>query len=69
MQQPQCYKNVTKTLIKFYGNCAPTFFLLKYKHNHFLLETNPVEKDCQARGLNREGAMDHIRWKKQIRDD
>ena len=28
-----------------------------------------VEKDCQARGLNREDAMDHIKWKKQIRDD
>jgi len=27
------------------------------------------KKDCQARGLNREDAMDHIRWKKQIRDD
>jgi len=23
-----------------------------------------VEKDCQARGLNRENAMDLIRWKK-----
>jgi len=28
-----------------------------------------VEKDCQARGLNREEAMDRITWKKQIRDD
>jgi len=28
-----------------------------------------VEKDCQVRGLNREDAMDHIRWTKQIRDD
>ena len=28
-----------------------------------------VEKDCQARGLNREDAMDHSRWMKQIRDD
>jgi len=28
-----------------------------------------VEKDCQARALNREDAMDHIRWIKQIRDD
>ena len=28
-----------------------------------------VEKDYQARGLNREDAMDHIRWKKHIRDD
>jgi len=28
-----------------------------------------VEKDCQGRGLNREDAVDHIRWKKQIRDD
>ena len=27
-----------------------------------------VEKDCQAHGLN-EDVMDHIRWKKQIRDD
>ena len=31
--------------------------------------TEIVQKDCQARGLNREDAMDHIRWKKQIRDD
>jgi len=28
-----------------------------------------VEKDCQARELNREDAMYHVRWKKQIRDD
>jgi len=25
-----------------------------------------VEKDCKARGLNREDAMDHSRWRKQI---
>ena len=28
-----------------------------------------VEKDYQARKLNREGAMDRIGWRKQIRDD
>jgi len=28
-----------------------------------------VEKDCQAHKLNREDAMDRIRWMKQIRDD
>jgi len=28
-----------------------------------------VEKDCQVRGLNREDAMDHSGWMKQIRDD
>jgi len=28
-----------------------------------------VKKDCQARKLNREDAMDHNRWRKQIRDD
>jgi len=28
-----------------------------------------VEKDCHARGLNREDAMDRSRWMKQIRDD
>jgi len=28
-----------------------------------------VEKDCQARKLNREDAMDLNRWRKQIRDD
>jgi len=28
-----------------------------------------VEKDCQARGLNREDAMDRTRWMKQIRDN
>ena len=28
-----------------------------------------VERDCQARGLNREDAMDRSRWMKQIRDD
>jgi len=31
--------------------------------------TEIMEKDCQACGLNREDAMDHIRWMKQIRDD
>jgi len=25
-----------------------------------------VEKDCKARGLNREDAMDHSRWRKHI---
>jgi len=28
-----------------------------------------VEKDCQARKLNREDAIDHNRWRKQIKDD
>jgi len=28
-----------------------------------------VEKDCQARKLNKEDAMDCIRWRKQIMDD
>jgi len=28
-----------------------------------------VEKDCQVHKLNREDAMDRIRWTKQIRDD
>jgi len=28
-----------------------------------------VEKDCLARKLNREDAMDHKRWRKRIRDD
>ena len=28
-----------------------------------------VEKDCQARKLNREDAMDRTKWMKQIRDD
>jgi len=28
-----------------------------------------VQKDCQARKLNREDAMDCNRWRKQIRDD
>ena len=25
-----------------------------------------VEKDCKAHGLNREDAMDHSKWRKQI---
>jgi len=28
-----------------------------------------VEKDCQAHKLNKEGAVDRKRWRKQIRDD
>ena len=28
-----------------------------------------VEKDCQAHKLNTEDAIDHNRWRKQIRDD
>jgi len=28
-----------------------------------------VQKDCQARKLNREDAMDRRRWRKQIKDD
>jgi len=28
-----------------------------------------VEKNCQACKLNREDAMDHNRWRKQIRDN
>jgi len=28
-----------------------------------------VQKDCQARKLNREDAMDHNGWRKQKRDD
>jgi len=33
------------------------------------LEREIVKEDCQAHKLNREGAMDHNRWMKQIRDD
>jgi len=28
-----------------------------------------VEKDCQECGLNKQDAVDRIRWKKKIRDD
>jgi len=28
-----------------------------------------VQKDCQACKLNREDAVDHSRWRKEIRDD
>jgi len=28
-----------------------------------------VQKDCQAHKLNEEDAMDHNRWRKQIKDD
>jgi len=31
--------------------------------------TEIAERHCQVRKLNREDAMDHIRWMKQIRDD
>jgi len=31
--------------------------------------TKIVEKDCQARKLKREDAMNRNRWRKQIRDD
>jgi len=31
--------------------------------------TEIVQKDCQACKLNSEDAMDHKRWRKQIRDD
>jgi len=31
--------------------------------------TERIEKDRQARGLNRVDAMDHNRWMKQIRDN
>jgi len=34
-----------------------------HKHNHF---TALLEKDCQACKLNKEDAMDHSRWRKQI---
>jgi len=27
-----------------------------------------VEKDCQARKLNKEDAMDHSKWRKLIKD-
>jgi len=41
--------------------------------NHCISEiktwTEIVLKDCQARNLNREDAMDLNRWRKQIRDD
>jgi len=31
--------------------------------------TDIVQKDCKARKLNREDAMDRNRWRKQIKDD
>jgi len=33
------------------------------------LEQKLWQKNCQAHKLNREDAMDHNRWRKQIRDD
>jgi len=32
-------------------------------------ERQVVQKDCQACKLNMEDAMDHSRWRKQIKDD
>jgi len=45
-----------------------------FTHSHSLWSsiipwTEIVEKDCEARKLNREDAMDHIRWMNQLRDD
>jgi len=39
------------------------------KCNHLLLmiKREVVQKDCEARNLNREDAMDHGRWKKMIK--
>jgi len=31
--------------------------------------TEITEKDCKARKLNKGDAMDHNRWRKQIKDD
>ena len=31
--------------------------------------TEVVQKDCQECKLNKEDAMDHSRWRKQIKDD
>ena len=31
--------------------------------------TEVVQTECQARKLNKEDAIDHIRWMKQIRDE
>jgi len=31
--------------------------------------TEIVQKDCKARKLNREDAMDRSRWRKQIKED
>jgi len=31
--------------------------------------TDIMEKDCRARGLNRDDAVDRITWKKQIRSN
>jgi len=33
------------------------------------LERELWKKDCQARKLNKEDAIDRKRWRKQIRDD
>jgi len=38
-------------------------------HYKFTTWREIVEKDCQARGLNKEDDMDCSRWMKQIRDD
>jgi len=47
---------------------------MEYKVEGFRPRTRPkrtsrqdVQKDCQARKLNREDAMDHSRWKKLIK--
>jgi len=40
--------------------------LLFYLHKSAHLPRQIVEKDCRARGLNREDAMDRARWRKLI---
>jgi len=41
-------------------------FMYMFYKNHYL---KPEAKYSQAHKLNREDAMDRIRWMKQIRDD
>jgi len=55
-------KGLRETRIRWCGGCQA---------KRYTEETwkGIVENDCQARKLNREDAMDHSRWRKQIRDD
>jgi len=57
------YQMKNQTNIRYFFLTVQTFAICENDHGKI------VEKDCQAHGLNREDAMDHIRWMKQIRDD
>jgi len=63
--RPQTYAHYKKFSTDFEFANVLTILIIQVRKNYFT-DSEIVEKDCRARGLNTEDAMVRSRWRKQI---